>query len=181
MAQCNAAPKQSAPAVEQAATAAKQTNRVAKQADASLHDSTQKTAKPTFEVQSAPNDSSLVMQHISKALNNYPDVSDETRALVRAAADRLGYRPSALARGLKSGRTFNLGVLFDNSDGGLTHNYFSPVLEAFKSEAERRGYDIAFITHHLGSSPMTYLEHCRYRNVDGVCVVCASFYAPGKR
>lgn len=25
---------------------------------------------------------------------------------------------------------------------------------------------------------MTYLEHCRYRNVDGVCVVCADFYAP---
>lgn len=68
MAQCNAAPKQSAPAVEQPATAAKQTSRVAKQDDASLHDSTQKTAKPAFEVQSAPNDSSLVMQHISKAL-----------------------------------------------------------------------------------------------------------------
>ena len=61
MAQCNAAPKPTA-------TAAKQTSHVAKQADASLHDSTQKTAKPTFEVQSAPNDSSLVMQHISKAL-----------------------------------------------------------------------------------------------------------------
>ena len=25
---------------------------------------------------------------------------------------------------------------------------------------------------------MTYLEHCRYRNVDGVIVVCANFYAP---
>lgn len=120
----------------------------------------------------------LSVSTVSKALNNYPDVSDETRALVRAAADRLGYRPSALARGLKSGRTFNLGVLFDNSDGGLTHNYFSPVLEAFKSEAERRGYDIAFITHHMGSSLMTYLEHCLYRNVDGVCIVSSDFSDP---
>lgn len=120
----------------------------------------------------------LSVSTVSKALNDYPDVSDETRALVRAAAEQLGYRPSALARGLKIGRTFNLGVLFDNSDGGLTHNYFSPVLEAFKSEAERRGYDIAFITHHLGSSPMTYLEHCLYRNVDGVCIVCADFTDP---
>ena len=120
----------------------------------------------------------LSVSTVSKALNNYPDVSDETRALVRAAADRLGYRPSALARGLKSGRTFNLGVLFDNSDGGLTHNYFSPVLEAFKSEAERRGYDIAFITHHMGSNRMTYLEHCLYRNVDGVCIVCCDFQDP---
>lgn len=120
----------------------------------------------------------LSVSTVSKALNDYPDVSSETRALVRAAAERLGYRPSALARGLKIGRTFNLGVLFDTDDGGLTHNYFSPVLEAFKSEAERRGYDIAFITHHLGSSPMTYLEHCLYRNVDGVCIVCSKFEDP---
>lgn len=120
----------------------------------------------------------LSVSTVSKALNDYPDVSSETRALVRATADQLGYRPSALARGLKIGRTFNLGVLFDTEDGGLTHNYFSPVLEAFKSEAERRGYDIAFITHHLGSSPMTYLEHCLYRNVDGVCIVCSKFEEP---
>ena len=80
MAQCNAAPKQSAPAVEQPATAAKQTNRVAKQADASLHDSTQKTAKPAFEVQSAPNDSSLVMQHISKALKYKASIAQDIAA-----------------------------------------------------------------------------------------------------
>ena len=42
----------------------------------------------------------LSVSTVSKALNDYPDVSEETRALVRAAADRLGYRPSALARGL---------------------------------------------------------------------------------
>ena len=66
----------------------------------------------------------LSVSTVSKALNDYPDVSGETRALVRATAERLGYRPSALARGLKIGRTFHLGVLFDTEDGGLTHNYF---------------------------------------------------------
>ena len=120
----------------------------------------------------------LSVSTVSKALNDYPDVSSETREFVRANAARLGYRPNAIARGLKLGRTFNLGVLFDNGDGGLTHNYFSPVLEAFKSEAERRGYDITFITHHLGSNRMTYLEHCLYRNVDGVCIVCSDFADP---
>ena len=58
----------------------------------------------------------LSVSTVSKALNDYPDVSSETRALVRATAERLGYRPSALARGLKIGRTFNLGVLFDTED-----------------------------------------------------------------
>lgn len=121
----------------------------------------------------------LSVSTVSKALNDYPDVSHETRELVRDTAAKMGYRPSAIARGLKIGRTFNLGVLYsDESGSGLTHSYFSPVLEAFKNEAERRGYDITFITHHMGRSPMTYLEHCLYRNVDGVCIVCSDFTDP---
>lgn len=119
----------------------------------------------------------LSVSTVSKALNGYPDVSQETREQVLAAAERIGYRPSAIARSLKTGKTFNLGVLY-TGDGGLTHSYFSPVLEAFKAEAERRGYDITFITHNMGRTTMTYLDHCRYRNVDGVCIVCADFYAP---
>ena len=121
----------------------------------------------------------LSVSTVSKALNDYPDVSAETRELVRSAAAKLGYRPSAIARGLKIGRTFNLGVLYnDDSASGLTHSYFSAVLEAFKTEAERRGYDITFITHRMARSPMTYLEHCLYRNIDGVCIVCSDFGDP---
>ena len=121
----------------------------------------------------------LSVSTVSKALNNYPDVSHETRDLVRSTAAKMGYRPSAIARGLKIGRTFNLGVLFsDDSDSGFTHHYFAPVLESFKAEAERRGYDITFITHHTGQNRMTYLEHCLYRNVDGVGIVNCHFDDP---
>jgi len=121
----------------------------------------------------------LSVSTVSKALNNYPDVSDETRALVRNTAAELGYRPSAIARGLKMGRTFNLGVLYtDNGSVGFAHSYFSTVLESFKTEAERRGYDITFITHHTARHDMTYLQHCLYRNLDGVCLVCCRFNDP---
>lgn len=121
----------------------------------------------------------LSISTVSKALNDYPDVSAETRELVRATAAKLGYRPSAIARGLKIGRTFNLGVLYsDDSASGFTHNYFAPVLEAFKAEAERRGYDITFITHRTGRNNMTYLQHCLYRNVDGICIVNCHFDDP---
>ncbi|MBR5287006.1 MAG: LacI family DNA-binding transcriptional regulator [Clostridia bacterium] len=120
----------------------------------------------------------LSISTVSKALNNYPDVSEETREQVRAVAAQMGYRPNAIARGLKIGRTFNLGVLFNEDSGsGFTHNYFAPVLESFKTEAERRGYDITFITHRT-TPKMTYLDHCLYRNVDGVCIVCTHFDDP---
>lgn len=121
----------------------------------------------------------LSISTVSKAFNDYADISEETRALVRAAAREIGYYPNAIARTLKTNRSFNLGVLFEaEGPNGLVHWYFSSVLDAFKREGERRGYDLTFVNHHVGWSGMTYLEHCRYRNVDGLCVVCADCTNP---
>lgn len=120
----------------------------------------------------------LSVSTVSKAFNNYSDISAETRELVQRTAREIGYYPNAIARTLKTNRSYNLGVVFaDDARSGLLHGFFAAVLEAFKSEGERRGYDITFINHNVGWSGMTYLEHCRYRNVDGVCIVCADFYA----
>lgn len=121
----------------------------------------------------------LSISTVSKAFNNYEDISAATRESVQRAAREIGYYPNAIARALKTNRSLNLGVLFQEERGtGLTHSFFASVLQAFKTESEKHGYDITFINHNIGWSGMTYLEHCRYRNVDGVCVVCASFYAP---
>ncbi len=121
--------------------------------------------------------SGLSVSTVSKALNGYPDVSEKTREQVRRAAESLGYHPSAIARSLKTGRSFNLGVLYsDDTQSGFTHNYFGPVLQAFKQEAERRGYDITFIS--KGQQGMTYLQHCQFRSIDGVCIVCSHFSDP---
>ena len=116
---------------------------------------------------------------VSKALNDQPDISPATRERVRTAAHRMGYMPNAAARSLKTNRTYNLGVLFvDERQSGLTHEYFSAVLDSFKVEAEKHGYDITFINHNISGKSMSYLEHCRYRNVDGVVIACVNFYEP---
>lgn len=115
---------------------------------------------------------------VSKVFNGYSDISEATREQVFEAARAIGYRPNALARALKTKRTYNLGVLFvDENTSGLTHPFFSGMLNAFKDEAEKSGYDITFINHNIGGAPMTYLEHCQYRNVDGVCAACIDFYS----
>ena len=119
----------------------------------------------------------LSVSTVSKALNGYPDVSEKTREQVRQAAESLGYHPSAIARSIKTGRSFNLGVLYsDDTESGFTHNYFGPVLQAFKQEAERSGYDITFIS--KGQQGMSYLQHCSFRSLDGVCIVCTHFQDP---
>lgn len=116
---------------------------------------------------------------VSKALNDAPDISFETAERIRAVAKELGYHPNAAARALKTNRTHNIGVLFeDETHSGLTHEYFSSVLDAVKNGVESRGYDVTFISHNLGSGEMSFLEHCKYRSVDGVVIANVGFHDP---
>ena len=116
---------------------------------------------------------------VSKALNGAPDVSPETARKVRDCARSLGYHPNAAARALKIGRSYNIGVLFSDATGsGLTHEFFSRILESVKSESERLGYDITFISKDLGAMQMDYYEHAKYRSCDGVFIASADFADP---
>ncbi|MBR0599857.1 LacI family DNA-binding transcriptional regulator [Sinanaerobacter chloroacetimidivorans] len=116
---------------------------------------------------------------VSKALNGQSDVGKQTAQHIRSVAKEMGYLPNAAARALKTNRTNNLGVLFvDNMQSGLMHEYFSSLLDSIKTEAERSGYDITFISNNIGQHKMSYLEHCRYRACDGVVIACADFNDP---
>ena len=112
---------------------------------------------------------------VGRVLNDYASIGPEAQKKVLEAAREVGY---PLEKAEKPQLTHNLGVLFvDETYSGLTHPFFATMLNAFKSEVESRGYDITFINHNIGTMDMTYLEHCRYRNVDGVCLACVDFYS----
>ena len=116
---------------------------------------------------------------VSKALNDHKDVSPQTKERLLKVAKEMGYFPNSQARALKTNRTYNLGVMFSDEAGrGLTHEFFAKVLNSFKTEAELSGYDITFISKNLGSRKMSTYEHCRYRNVDGIGVICTDFSDP---
>ena len=53
------------------------------------------------------------------------------------------------------------------------------MLNYFRMEAEKYGYDICFINNRVGSKSQTYLQQALYRGVDGVALICADFYDPG--
>lgn len=115
---------------------------------------------------------------VSKALNDRGDISEETKQRICQVAKEMGYLPNSSARALKTNRSYNLGVLFaDDARSGLTHSYFSHVLENFRQEAERQGYDITFINNRAQDGTLSYYEHSRYRGVDGVVVACVNFEA----
>ena len=117
---------------------------------------------------------------VSKALNDHSDIGAETKAHIKKTAKEMGYTVNAAAKALKTNRTYNIGVLFaDDAHSGLTHDYFSYVLDSFKRNVESRGFDLTFING-CKDSPrrMTYLEHSRYRNFEGVLIACTNFNAP---
>lgn len=117
---------------------------------------------------------------VSKALNDHSDISQETKERVRGVAEKLGYHPNAAAQALKTNRSNNIGVLFvDDANSGLTHDYFSHVLDSFKKKAEQEGFDITFINaDKTRSNRMTYLSHAIYRGFDGVVIACVDFRDP---
>ncbi len=117
---------------------------------------------------------------VSKALNDHSDISKETKSKIREVADKLGYHPNAAAQALKTNRSNNIGVLFvDEANSGLTHDYFSHVLDSFKKKAEQEGFDITFINSDKSrNGNMTYLSHAIYRGFDGVVIACVEFSDP---
>jgi DNA-binding LacI/PurR family transcriptional regulator len=118
---------------------------------------------------------------VSKALNGHSDVGDNTREVVLAAARELGYMPNSQARALKMNKTYNIGILLDDkAKSGLTHPFFSSVIDGFRVECASHGYDISLINlinSQIGSSKMSCYEHCMYRKVDGILAACVDFYS----
>lgn len=113
---------------------------------------------------------------VSKALSGRKDIGEDTRRRICKVADEMGYLSNAAARALKTNRTYNIGVLFeDEQHSGFTHDYFSAILQSFKLEAERRGYSITFINRYVGVRKTTYLQHCQYRGLDGVLIASVDF------
>ena len=116
---------------------------------------------------------------VSKALNGYGDINSATAEQIKKVARELRYRPNAAARQLKTNRSYDIGVLFvDDTQCGLTHEYFSTILNSAKTELESLGYSITFISQNVAGASTSFLDHARYRNCDGVLIASVNFSAP---
>lgn len=77
-------------------------------------------------------------QTVSRVINDRPDVADATRKNVTEIIERLGYRPSALARSMIRRRSYTLGVV----TAGLKYIGPSRVLHGITDAAEQEGYGL---------------------------------------
>ncbi|MBY6038205.1 LacI family transcriptional regulator [Fictibacillus nanhaiensis] len=111
---------------------------------------------------------------VSKALNNYSDVSEKTKQKILQAVEDMGYLPNAHAQSLSTKKSWTIGVMFSEANEvGMKHPFFSAIIESFRKHAEREGYDLIFASRNLRNRDISYLEHFSYRAVDGIVVICS--------
>ncbi len=108
---------------------------------------------------------------VSRALNGFPEVSEETRVRVQAAADLHGYRPSAAARRLATGKSGTIGVVFPRERNMLGDLLFTEFLGGCLSRASELGYDVTLAMAHGGQNEeAVYRRTVRTARVDAMIV-----------
>jgi LacI family transcriptional regulator len=110
---------------------------------------------------------------VSRVLNGRAELSllPETRERVIAAATRLGYRPSALARGLRLRRTFTLGMLVPD----ITNPVFPSIIKGVEGASHTRGYHLILCnTDDSFEREASYLRVLREWRVDGILIASSS-------
>ncbi|WP_367755400.1 LacI family DNA-binding transcriptional regulator [Flavobacterium sp. WC2430] len=78
---------------------------------------------------------------VSKALKNYPDVSEKTKKKIVDLAIKLNYTPNSFAVNLRTKESKIIGVIIPTVD----YNFFSKVFKGVLEEAEKRKYQVIIL------------------------------------
>jgi LacI family transcriptional regulator len=75
---------------------------------------------------------------VSRALNNHPDISEETTKKVKNLAKKLHYMPNIFAKGFRQHKTNIIGVIVPN----ILSYFISTILKEILLQAEIKGYRV---------------------------------------
>jgi LacI family transcriptional regulator len=109
---------------------------------------------------------------VSRALNDYDDVSEETKQLIKRVAQEMGYHPHVIAQSLQRRRTNTVGFIVPATDRYLSDPYFLELLAGIGDGAASCDFDLLVST----CKPMGPKERAVYermvkgRRVDGIVV-----------
>lgn len=82
---------------------------------------------------------------VSRALNDHPRISNETKERIRCLAQKMGYTPSLLARSLVTRDTATIGVVITSaSDPFLAH-----IVTSIEEVAQEQGYSVLMSSTYL--------------------------------
>lgn len=99
---------------------------------------------PTIE--DVAREADVSRQTVSNVLNSPGIVKEETRARVESVIARLGYRPHASARRLRTRQSSTIGIRMDPLTNGISGSVLDRYLHALTEQAAKRGMRIMLFT-----------------------------------
>jgi LacI family transcriptional regulator, repressor for deo operon, udp, cdd, tsx, nupC, and nupG len=107
---------------------------------------------------------------VSRVLSNTGKVTEKTKKKVLAAMEELNYQPNFLARQLRKLETKTILVVVPD----IANTFFSKVIRGIESVAIQNGYQVLLgDSQNNSQSESQYLNHLRYKQVDGVILLTA--------
>jgi LacI family transcriptional regulator len=109
---------------------------------------------------------------VSKTFTSSGYVSEKTKRRIIKYVNKVGFVPNQSASVLKGKASKTLGIVFaDIGLFGLEHNFFGPIIQAFKNYVENEGYEIVFIPKKIGEREPSMLSWVKNKKVDGVLIL----------
>ena len=110
------------------------------------------------------------MMTVSRAINHKEGISEDTRLRILEIAERLGYRPSGVARALATNRSCSLGLVIPD----VANPFFSQIVRGAEDLAYDSGYNVFLVnTAEDTEREEAALESLLEKHVDGV-IWCSS-------
>jgi LacI family transcriptional regulator len=104
---------------------------------------------------------------VSKALRDHPDISAETKRLIKDTAKSLGYSPNYLARNLSAKKSNTIGLVVPK----IAHHFFATAIETIYSVAFENGYEIMMtVSQEDAFFEITHINTLLSMRVDGLLV-----------
>jgi DNA-binding LacI/PurR family transcriptional regulator len=75
---------------------------------------------------------------VSRALNDHPRISEETKKAVKELAQKMEFLPNTMAVGLSKQKSFTLGVIVP----GIVNHFFASVIDGIEDVAYHQGYKV---------------------------------------
>jgi len=107
---------------------------------------------------------------VSRALNDYPEVSEETRRRVKDAAKRHGYRPNPSARRLATGKTGMIGHIMPAGGAVDIDPHFVEFLSGLGDYALNHDLDLVLSPADADDEEATYRRVVANKQVDAVYI-----------
>lgn len=123
-------------------------------------------------------DLGISLTTVSRALNGYPEVSEQTRKLVVAAAAARGYQPNPMARSLATGRMNAIGIVYPLNPNDLGDPVFLEVVAGLVDGLDAAGMELIISSARPGDELRSYKRLVEGKRVDGLIVARTQVHDP---